>query len=143
MPQDPETEKFLASLQTLGETEVRLALSTNRYGEAGHRRQLAQQWLDDQERAHALSASKEDKAYASRQAKAAERAAAAAESASAMATRDAAAAERAAAAADRAATAAEEQARTARQALIMAIMATIIAAVALIVSIFGPFHAVR
>lgn len=114
MPSEAIT-RFLASLEELGEREVRYRLATDVYGSAGDRKQVVQEWLRDKERERETTSNSEM----------------------------AAAASRAAAAAERAAVAAEAQARTARHALITAIVATMIASIALIVSILGVLHFIR
>ena len=105
-------DAFFAELERVGEEEVRLRLARQTYGDAGGRRQLAQEWLSSKERARTAVSNAEIASTASRAATAAELAAAAAKA----------------------------QARTAKQALITAIAATTIAAVALIVSILVALH---
>jgi len=105
-------EAFYAQLESLGEQEIRVRLARQAYGDAGHKRQLAEEWVQRKERERTAASNADMASAASRSADAAERAA----------------------------KAADAQARTAKHALTTAIIATIIAAIALIVSIFGLIH---
>ncbi|MER9794576.1 hypothetical protein [Mesorhizobium sp. M0213] len=47
-------EMFLAELDALGESEVRTRVVTKRYGEVGHKRALAEEWLQELDRNRAF-----------------------------------------------------------------------------------------
>src|ERR1700745_1853370 len=45
-----EADRFIASLESAGLEEVRTRLATDRYGEAGNRRAIAENWVRQKER---------------------------------------------------------------------------------------------
>jgi hypothetical protein len=118
-----EADRFIASLESAGLEEVRTRLATDRYGEAGNRRAIAENWVRQKEREAEESAQRVRDATQVSQAETAARAVNEAR--------------RAADAADRAAEAAEEQARQAQKANRIAATALVVAIAAAIMSLIA------